>query len=153
MKENIDELDRAILRLMQENIDRSQKNMAYLLNRSPATICERIKRLVKNSYITGNTAILNRKLLNINVQGFIHLNLIYHSEEEVQNFRTEISKIKGVCECVKVIGKYNFQIKIATSDIDSFSAIEKVISMLKNVRDTVNSIVVEDIIKDKGIDF
>lgn len=153
MKENIDELDKAILRLMQENADRPQKQIANLLNRSPATICERIKKLVKNTYITGNSAILNRKLLNINVQGIIHLNLINHSEEEVLKFKTEINKIKGVCECVKMVGKYNFQIKIATTDITSFSAIEKLISTLKNVRDTVNSIIVEDIIKDKGIDF
>lgn len=152
-KEKIDEFDKSILRLLQEDGNMPQKQIAYRLNKSIATICERIKRLTNKGFITGRHAVINRKLLNLEILGFITLNLEDSSEKEMQRFTKAVMKMPGVCECVKVIGKFNVRLKVITVDVSAISSVHVQVSNLENVSHADLYIIAEDIITDKGIKF
>lgn len=153
LKGKIDEIDKSILRLLQEDSNMQLKQIAYRLNKSMATISDRIKRLSRLGVIIGSHAVLNRKLLNLGTMGYINLNLDGTSEKEMSGFVSEVTKLPGVCECLKLVGKYNTRLKIVTSDVTEISRIHRLVANLENVSNADLQLVAEDIIVDKGINF
>lgn len=153
LKGKIDEIDKSILRLLQEDSNMQLKQIAYRLNKSIATISDRIKRLSRLGFIIGSHAVLNRKLLNLGTMGYINLNLGGTSEKEMSGFVREVTKLPGVCECLKLVGKYNTRLKIVTADVTEISRIHGLVANLENVSNADLQLVAEDIIVDKGINF
>lgn len=153
MKHKLDELDKALLRMLQENADLPQKQIAAKLNRSVSTISERKKKLSKLGIIKKITAQLDRKLLGLETEGFLNLRLADYSEQTLKNFRLEVSGISEVRDCTGITGTNNIMVQIVTTDLTSFLKIERAIGTLKNVKEISNYINLESIISDRGFHF
>ncbi|MBB5638057.1 DNA-binding Lrp family transcriptional regulator [Pedobacter cryoconitis] len=153
MKEKLDRLDISILKLLQEDNSRPHKQIAGVLNLSSTTICERIKKLKTEGYIITSVAILNRRKLKQEVLAFIHLRLSHYSDEIIDAFKYDISRIKEVCECCTITGQYNIKLKIITTDNTSFSGIQRNIANIKNVQALESYVVLDNIINDTGFSF
>jgi Lrp/AsnC family leucine-responsive transcriptional regulator len=153
MKHKIDEVDKSILRLLQQDGNMPLKQIASKINKSVATICERIKRLSNQGVIIGHRAMINREMLDLDIMGFITLNLDDNSELEMQRFTIAVLKIPGVCECLRVSGKVNTLIKVITANVSDLSIILTKVSNLDNVSGAGFLLVVGDMIPDKGINF
>lgn len=153
MKLKFDELDKALLRMLQENADLPQKQIAAKLNRSVSTISERKKKLRKLGVIKKITAHLDRRLLGLETEGYLNLRLADYSEHTLKTFRLEVSEIKEVRDCISITGTNNIMIQIVTTDLTSFSRIERTIGTLKNVKEIRNYINLENIISDRGFHF
>jgi DNA-binding Lrp family transcriptional regulator len=96
---------------------------------------------------------LNRRKLKQEVLAFIHLKLSHCSDEIINTFRDEVSRIKEVCECCTITGQYNIKLKIVTTDNTSFSGIQRNIANIKNVQTLESYVVLENIINDIGFNF
>lgn len=153
MKHKLDELDKALLRMLQENADLPQKQIAAKLNRSVSTISERKKKLSKLGIIKKITAQLDRKLLGLETEGFLNLRLADYSEQTLKNFKLEVSGISEVRDCTSITGTNNIMVQIVTTDLTSFLKIERAIGTLKNVKEISNYINLESIISDRGFHF
>lgn len=153
MKQKLDVIDIFILKQLQKDSSLSNKQIAGLLNKSQATITNRIKRLKNEGYILKTVAILNSKLLGNSVTSFISFKLDDISVNTIINFKHELSLIDGTCECYKIDGKFNVLLKVITKDLDSVSDIETKISGLKYVVDSSCLCVLSTIISDQGFDF
>lgn len=153
MNKKLDGIDISILKLLQEDNSRPHKQIAGIINISTTTICDRIKRLKTRGYIVTSVAVLNRRKLNQEVLAFIHLKLSHCSDEIVNTFKEEVSRIKEVCECCTITGEYNIKLKIVTTDNTSFSRIQRNIANIKNVQALESYLVLDNIITDTGFNF
>ncbi|WP_158799459.1 Lrp/AsnC family transcriptional regulator [Pedobacter sp. L105] len=149
----LDRTDKSILRILQQDSSTPHKQIASKLNKSTSTISTRIKWLNENGYISANKATLNRKKLNLEVLGFIHLRLDNNSAPTIEAFKHSLNQIKGVYGCINMVGDYHFKVKVATRDTTSFSDIHKIIAGLAHVKESVNYIELEEVIPDKGYYF
>ncbi|PJJ84657.1 Lrp/AsnC family transcriptional regulator [Mucilaginibacter auburnensis] len=115
-----DKTDYDIMRILQSNSDVTTKELAFDLRKSLATVHERVKRLKKEGYIRKTVALLDRKKINKNLIAFSHVLLNGHAFETLAAFEKEVSKFPEVMECYQMTGTFDFILRVATEDMESY---------------------------------
>lgn len=120
IQNELDPTDVEILRLLQHDATLTNKELAFKLNKSIATIHERIRRLKEQGYIKRIVAILDRKKINKNLIAFSQVLLKEHTASTLFAFENDVAKFSEVMECFQMTGAFDFILRIATSDMDSY---------------------------------
>lgn len=115
-----DKTDYDIMRILQENSDVTTKELAFELRKSLATVHERVKRLKKEGFIIKTVALLDRKKINKNLIAFSHVLLNGHAFETLSAFEREVAKFPEVMECYQMTGTFDFILRIATENMESY---------------------------------
>ncbi|WEK33822.1 MAG: Lrp/AsnC family transcriptional regulator [Candidatus Pseudobacter hemicellulosilyticus] len=116
----LDLVDLNILRLLQKDATLTNKEIAHQLNKSVATVHERIRRLKEEGYIKKIVALLDRKKVNKGLIAFSHVLLHDHTASTLANFEREVAKFPEVMECFQMTGTFDFLLRIATTDMESY---------------------------------
>lgn len=130
---DIDQTDMAILRLLQKDAEMTNKEIAYQLHKSVATVHERIKRLKELGYIKRVVAILDRKKINKGLVAFSQVLLNDHAARTLSNFEKEVVKFPEVMECFQMSGTFDFILRVATTDIDAYHIFYRKLAALPNI--------------------
>ncbi|NQX38855.1 DNA-binding transcriptional regulator, Lrp family [Pedobacter steynii] len=120
MQNSLDPTDVEILRLLQQDATLNNKEIAFEIRKSIATVHERIRKLKEQGYIKRIVAILDRKKIDRSLIAFSHVFLKEHTAETLGEFETEVAKFEEVMECFQMTGAYDFILRIATSDMDAY---------------------------------
>ena len=99
MLTDLDATDIELLKLLQKDATFTNKEMAFKLNKSIATVHERIKKLKEQGYIKRVVAILDRKKINKSLIAFSQVLLKEHSITSL-NLATSFSNwisVAAVC--------------------------------------------------------
>ncbi|TKC09554.1 Lrp/AsnC family transcriptional regulator [Pedobacter frigoris] len=120
MQNELDPVDVEILKLLQIDATLTNKELAFKLSKSIATIHERIRRLKEQGYIKRIVAILDRKKINKNLIAFSQVLLKEHTASTLYAFENDVAKFSEVMECFQMTGAFDFILRIATSDMDSY---------------------------------
>ena len=116
----LDPVDWQILRLLQKDATLTNKEIAFELNKSVATIHERIRRLKEQGYIKKIVALLDRKKVNKGLIAFSQVLLNDHTADTLATFEKEVARFPEVMECFQMTGTFDFILRIATSDMDAY---------------------------------
>jgi DNA-binding Lrp family transcriptional regulator len=108
----LDDLDKAILQLLQTAGRISNVELANQINLSPPAIHARLKRLEQRGYIRQYVALLDREKFGYDMLCFIEVSLQLHQSEQVENFRQIMQQMPEVLECHHVTGEYDYLLKI-----------------------------------------
>ncbi len=108
----LDELDREIVRTLQNDGRISNVELARRVNLSPPAVHARIKRLEEQGYIRCYRAIVEREHLGYDILCFVHLSLQLNSTEQVEQARTAIVNMPEVLECHHVTGEFDYLLKV-----------------------------------------
>ena len=117
---DLDQTDKEILKLMQQDATLTNKELAFKLNKSIATIHERIRKLKHQGYIKRIVAILDRKKIDKGLIAFSQVLLKEHTADTLVSFEKEVAKFSEVMECFQMTGAFDFILRIATSDMDAY---------------------------------
>lgn len=120
MQTGLDQTDTELLKLLQTDATLTNKELAFKLNKSMATVHERIRKLKTQGYIQRIVAILDRKKIDRNLIAFSQVLLKEHTAETLITFENEVSKFPEVMECFQMTGAFDFILRIATSDMDAY---------------------------------
>jgi DNA-binding Lrp family transcriptional regulator len=130
----LDTTDIAILKLLQKDALLTNKEIAYQINKSIATIHERIRKLKEQGYIKKVVALLDRKKVDKNLIAFSQVLLNDHAAKTLNDFEQEVAKFPEVMECFQMTGTFDFLLRIATSDMDAYhSFYRNKLAMLPNI--------------------
>ncbi|WP_394749213.1 Lrp/AsnC family transcriptional regulator [Spongiimicrobium salis] len=116
----LDETDKKLLELLQDDSKKTNKAYADQLNLSTTAVYERIKRLERTGVITKYVALVDKKKVNKSYMVFCHVRLIQHTKEFIGQFEREIGKLKEVTECYHVSGDYDYILKIHVDDMQTY---------------------------------
>jgi DNA-binding Lrp family transcriptional regulator len=143
---NIDDTDRKILEILQENAMATAKEMANDLSLTTTPIYERIKKLQKTGIIKQYVALLDADILDKSILVFMNITIKDHHSEKRNEFVQEMQKLKDVIEFYHTSGSFDFLVKVRFSDIRSFKnfLVNEVASIL-NIGDIESQIVLEEI--------
>jgi len=108
----IDDLDRAILKILQEEGRISHVELAGRVNLSPPAVHGRIKRLEQRGLISQYVALLNREALGYDMLCFINVSLQLHQFEKIEQFKESIRQMPEVLECHHLTGEYDYLLKV-----------------------------------------
>ena len=134
MRINLDDIDKTILNLLQEDAKMNVKEVAGKIGLSVTPTYERIKRLEKNNIIVNYVAVLNKKKIGKKLEVLCNVSLSSHSKEKIKQFEKEVILIDEVMDCYHVTGDADYLLKIVVSDIDEYQVfLRDKLAVLENV--------------------
>lgn len=116
----MDNIDRCLIKLLEENARYPLKYLAEQVYLSPPAVSARIEKLEKTGIIQGYSAYVDKLRLGYNITAFINLEI---SPKQKPEFYPFIKKCPNVIECNCVTGKYSMLLKVAyhtTMELDTF---------------------------------
>lgn len=116
----LDKIDIEILTLLQQNSNRTIKNVADSLGMTTTPIFDRIKKLEKAGYIDKYAALLNPKKLGLKQTVFVGITLKGHTRSYLEKFVATIQKFPEVVECHRVSGNFDYLLKLVVVDIEAY---------------------------------
>ncbi len=147
----LDDIDRNILVILQENSKITNASLATRVGLSPAPTLERVKKLEKSGLILKYHAELNKEILGLNVCIFLTASLSASRRDKMESFVAKIDAIPEVVECHHITGSADFILKVLTNDIQSYNKF--ILEKLINLDEIANlqSMVVLSTLKDSKI--
>ena len=117
----IDNFDRQILRLLQQDGRISNQDLADRIGLSPSPCLRRVRALEEAGVITGYRALLDAKALGYTLMALIYISMDKHTPDRFEYFEKEISQFSEVLECLLITGQdADYQIKVIVRDMDAF---------------------------------
>jgi len=117
---NLDEIDRTILRILQDDAKITNSQLAKEIGLSPAPTLERVRKLESSGIIKSYHAVLNPEYLGIGVGVFLQITLSSHKKHQIQSFVQKMKAIEQVVECHHITGSGDFLIKILTLNMKTY---------------------------------
>lgn len=119
----LDETDRALLRLLQQDADQSAALLAKNLDMSQPAIWRRIKRLKEEGVIKGVDLNLNREKLGLGVTVFLGIKLAAKGRVSLEDFERAVKAIPEVQQIEHVLGLYDYRLRVVARDISDFERV------------------------------
>ncbi|SFH67494.1 Lrp/AsnC family transcriptional regulator [Bradyrhizobium sp. Gha] len=109
----LDEIDRKILRALQQDARLTTAQLAERVGLSTTPCWNRLKRLETQGYIDAYVALLNQDKLGLPETVIIELTLDRHDEEMLERFGQLLTSLPEVIEAYLTTGDYDYVVKVA----------------------------------------
>lgn len=131
---NIDETDKKILRLLQNDAHLTLKDIANEINMSLTPVHDRVKRLEKDGFIEKYVTLLNKKKTGNMLTVYCHVTLVKQTIDLSGAFNEAIMSFPEVVECNFVSGGFDYMLKVVLPDMESYHYFhQKKLSVLPSV--------------------
>ncbi|MBL4603230.1 MAG: Lrp/AsnC ligand binding domain-containing protein [Emcibacteraceae bacterium] len=142
----LDQIDRKILKLLQNDGRISNVKLAETIHLSPTPCLERVKRLEKEGFIKNYVAILEPKMLDAALVSFIEVSLDRTTTRALDNFRDVVLAMDEVQECHMVAGGFDYLIKVRTRNMEHYRRfLGEQLSTIEDISSTHTYVVMEEI--------
>lgn len=118
----LDALDRALLRELQNDARQTNRDLAAKTGVSPSTSLERVKVLRERGVITGYHAALDLDTAGRPVQALIAVRIRPPARRVIEGFREWASRLPEVIGLFVTSGAHDFLIHVAVPDVDGVYA-------------------------------
>jgi DNA-binding Lrp family transcriptional regulator len=112
----LDEKDREVLRLLQENSRISSAELARRVNLSAPGLQKRLRKLEQNGIIDRYVTLVNREALGLNLLCFAQVALVHYQPECVSNFCLRVRELPEVLECHHLTGEFDYLLKLIVAN-------------------------------------
>lgn len=136
---DLDATDLQILDLLQENCKRPLAAIGEKVDLSAPAVMERIHKLEQAGVIAGYVALLDARLLGLDVTAFIGVSIGH--PRLIDGFEREVSRIDDVLECHHVTGSHTLLLKIKTESTETLEALIGRVRSIEGVTRTETMIV------------
>jgi Lrp/AsnC family transcriptional regulator, leucine-responsive regulatory protein len=117
----MDKIDAKILNVLQQDCTVSVKDVSALVGLSYSPTYERIKHLEEVGVIKKRAAVLDPYKVGIKFFAYCNITLKLQSKEHLLAFENVIMDIPEIMEITSLSGVYDYMLKIATKDIESYN--------------------------------
>jgi Lrp/AsnC family transcriptional regulator len=146
MPQDLDNIDLAILDLLQHDSGLSTAAIAERVNLSQSPCWRRISRLEEQGLIRSRVALLDRQALGMDVVVFATVNLTATGRQNLLSFEKDIVHYPEVIECYTMTGIWDYLLKIVTRDIRHYeSFVRETLSANPDVRELHSHMAVTEI--------
>jgi Lrp/AsnC family transcriptional regulator, leucine-responsive regulatory protein len=116
----LDEKDRAILRLLQQNARITVKEIAEKVHLSTTPVHERVKRLEESGVIKQYITLVDYSKVKKGLMVICYVSLRQHSKNAGVKFIRAINELNEVVECYSISGEFDFMLKVVCRDMDDY---------------------------------
>ena len=116
----LDKMDLAILKLLQQNARITVKEIAEQVHLSTTPVHERIKRLEQSGVIKQYATLVDNTKVKRGLMVICYVSLKEHSKNAGVKFIKAIHDLHEVIECYNISGEFDFMLKVACEDMNSY---------------------------------
>jgi Lrp/AsnC family leucine-responsive transcriptional regulator len=123
--EQLDAIDRRILRALQADGRMVYDALAAQVSLSPSATLRRVKRLEESGVIAGYVAIVSPERVGLGLTAYLNVRLEKHSEVHKRTpmdlFRAAVQTWPEVVECAALTGEMDFLLRVVVQDMAHYS--------------------------------
>ncbi len=142
MTPNVDDVDRTILKILQDDARTAFRKIAQKVGVSEATVFIRVKKLLERGVIRRFTALVSPELLGKSLTAFV---LINANPKRLQTVLNTLAGMDDVYEVYDVTGTYYAIAKIRIEDRERLAKIIDQIGLIEGIMSTETAVVLRSI--------
>ena len=116
----LDDIDRKILKVLQEDSRQSLVEVAEKAGLSTSPILRRIRQLEKAGVIRRYVAVLDQTRVGLPVSVFVSIKLEQQREQALQKFARAIERWPEVLECYLMTGPRDYLLRVVVADLGEY---------------------------------
>ncbi len=117
----LDHTERQILRLLQGDGRMSNVELAERIGISESPCYRRVKHLEQSGLIRGYAAIVDQRLLGLEVTAFVLVTMEKQPDAATEAFLAAVQAEEHIVECYATSGSHDYLMKVVARNIDHFS--------------------------------
>jgi len=123
--EQLDAIDRRILRALQADGRIIYDALAAQVSLSPSATLRRVKRLEESGVIAGYVALVSPERVGLSLTAYLNVRLEKHAEVHKRTpmdlFRASVQAWPEVVECAALTGEMDFLLRVVVQDMAHYS--------------------------------
>src|SRR6201995_5196001 len=116
----LDDKDRAILRLLQANAKITVREIAAQIHLSTTPVHERIRRLEETGVIRQYATLLDHSKVRKGLLAICYVSLKEHNKKSGARFIKTMQEMGEVLECYIISGEFDFMLKVAVESMAAY---------------------------------
>lgn len=132
----LDDIDRRILRALQQDGRMQNIELAAKVGLSPSPCLRRVRSLEQAGVIRGYVALLDASQVGMNLTVFARIWLKSQEAETVEHFTSVIKGLPQVTECHLMAGDCDFLLRVVARDLDDYREFQ--INHLTRIKGVLN---------------
>ena len=129
----IDEHDKTLLRLLQQNNRQTTEELSTKVNLSQSAVQRRITKLRNEKIIEADVSIVSASAAGMSIMCIVDVVLHEGSSKNIEKFKLAMRNCAEVAHCYYVTGSYDFVLIVNARDMSHFETFSK-----KNLMDNPN---------------
>ena len=121
----MDEIDRLLLEILQENATLSIAQMAERVGLSPTPCWKRIQKLEAGGVITRRVAVVDPDRVGVGLSVLVSVEAGEHTLEWLQRFSAGVATMPEVMEVYRMAGDVDYMLRVAVAGMAEFDAFYK----------------------------
>ncbi len=121
----LDDFDRRILRVLQEDADCSMAALGERVGLSHTPCWRRVKKLEQRGVIRARVVLLDPEALHLSVNVFVEVRLARQDEDTLNEFEAAVQRIDEIVESYTVSGEKDFLLRVVVGDVAAYETLLK----------------------------
>lgn len=121
----LDDQDKILLRLLQQNNRLTAEELAGKVNLSQSAIQRRLANLRKHKIIEADISIVSHKAVGLGITCIVDVTLYEGNSKGIDDFKKSMLKCAEVSQCYYVTGSYDFVLIVNVRDMNHFEEFQK----------------------------
>jgi Lrp/AsnC family transcriptional regulator len=121
----MDEVDRQLLQMLQEDATLSIAQVAERVGLSPTPCWKRIQKLEARGVITRRVAVVDPVSVGVGLSVFVGVEAGEHTPEWLQRFSTGVTSLPEVMEVYRMAGEVDYMLRVAVADMAEYDGFYK----------------------------
>ncbi len=121
----MDEIDRRLLDILQQDATLSIAQMAERVGLSPTPCWKRIQKLVAKGVITRRVALVDPERVGVALSVLVAVEAGEHTPEWLERFSAGVAAMPQVMEVYRMAGDVDYMLRVAVADMAEYDAFYK----------------------------
>jgi len=120
MKNNLDEIDLKILRILQKTADLSITEIGDKVGLSHTPCWRRIKKMQESGVIKSQVCNLDSEIIGLDVSIFVFVRLDTHSAQALDKFEISTKSVPEIMQCYTMSGEFDYLLRIVVATVRDY---------------------------------
>ena len=148
----LDERDRRILTLLQEDCRMSNADLAEAVGMSPSAFWRRVRALEDAGIIARYGAVVVPKAMGLSFEALVQVNLTRHGPEHLTEFIRAVESNPHVVECYATTGQADYHLRVLAPDLEAYNQfLERFLFRLAGVASAQTHVILKTIKRDTPV--
>ncbi|MBB5054035.1 Lrp/AsnC family transcriptional regulator [Afipia massiliensis] len=116
----MDEMDRKILRVLQDSPEISVADLAQKVGLSHTPCWRRIKQMEESGAIRERVVILDPNIMGLSISVFANIRLKAHDEDTLEAFEQSAQSRPEIVDCFSMSGESDYLVRVAVGSVDQY---------------------------------
>jgi Lrp/AsnC family transcriptional regulator len=118
----MDDIDRKILALLQENAALPVADLAKAVGLSPTPCWKRVQKLEASGVILGRVAVVDPQKIGLGLTVFVSIETEDHSQPWLARFAAAVSALPEVMDIYRMAGDVDYMLRVVVADTAAYDA-------------------------------